>query len=71
MHGHDERKAPKRRRAAVLAAEPAKQIRIGETVYQSLVAEAVMCKRSVRGQAEYLIAMGIQRVLELETRGAA
>lgn len=71
MHGHDERKAPKRRRAAVLAAEPAKQIRIGESVYQSLIGEAVIAKRSVRGQAEYLIAMGLQRVVELETRGGA
>jgi hypothetical protein len=71
MNGHDERKTRKRRRAAVLAAEPAKQIRIGESVYQSLIAEAVVAKRSVRGQAEYLITMGIQRALELETRGAA
>ena len=71
MTGHDERKAPKRRRARVLAVENAKQIRIGESVYQYLIAEAVVAKRSVRGQAEYLITMGIQRALELETRGAA
>ena len=71
MSGNDERTAQTRRRSRVLAVENAKQIRIGESVYQSLIAEAVVAKRSVRGQAEYLIGMGIQRVLELETRGAA
>jgi hypothetical protein len=71
MTNSDERTAQTRRRESVLAAEPAKQIRIGESVYQSLIAEAVIYKRTVRGQAEYLIAMGLQRQMEMETRGGA
>jgi hypothetical protein len=71
MTTSDERTAQTRRRESVLAGEPAKQIRIGESVYQSLINEAVISKRTVRGQAEYLIALGLQRQMEMETRGGA